>query len=119
MPLFIVGGLTEVNRRNQFYLVSDNWDDFGYLTSFILSYCDKDGEVTHIGGVKIGYRGQSERPDSTFKKIPKHFDQLEDDFFSLGTDFSYYQEIKEAYPDPVREALLKSLNDVAFNTSLI
>ena len=56
--------------------------------------------------------GRDRGPD-----IPDEFDRLDDRFFSLGQDDSYYTQLN-ALGDQVRDALLAALNDVAVNPDL-
>lgn len=56
--------------------------------------------------------GRDRGPD-----IPGEFDRLDDRFFSLGQDDSYYAQLN-ALGDQVRDALLAALNDVAVNPDL-
>lgn len=41
-----------------FYLIKDNWDDYGFKTTFVLYYYDGE-EMEDIGGVKIGTKENS------------------------------------------------------------
>ncbi|MDX6418934.1 MAG: hypothetical protein QOG28_3554 [Trebonia sp.] len=49
--------------------------------------------------------------------MPDVFDRLDDRFFSLGQDDSYYAQLN-ALGDQVRDELLAALNDVAVNADL-
>jgi hypothetical protein len=91
----------------------DHWDDYTYKTTFILNYRDDVG-LYDIGQVKIGRFGMGEdrRPG-----IPEDFDQLGQEYFSLGQDDSYYLALRDL-GDEVRETILRSLCDTAFDTQL-
>ena len=39
--------------KNALTLHYDNWNDYGYLTSFGMSFCDDSGNVHEVGSVKI------------------------------------------------------------------
>ena len=84
-----VGTRPTAQAVDQAYLLLDNWDDwFKYSTLYSLVIFDEDGERHSIGGVKIGQFGMEEgqrRAD-----LPEGFDRLDDRFFSLGQDDSYY-----------------------------
>ena len=95
---------------DQAYLWTDNWDDwFEFSTLYVLTYYDHEGNKHQLGGIKIGQldmeKGQR-RPD-----LPRKFEQLDNRFFSLGQDTSYYEDIRslgtEVYND-----LLYALKDV-------
>jgi len=102
------------------YLNRDFWDDWGkYCTQFYLTVVDQDGEQHDIGHVKIGQRGlkshvaHAELPPGHRKpNISPAFDQLDDDFFSVGQEEEYYANLG-ALGDAVREQVLTCLCDVA------
>ncbi|MBD3672001.1 MAG: AAA family ATPase [Planctomycetaceae bacterium] len=103
------------------YLHRDFWDDWGkYCTQFYLTIVDPDGEHHDIGNVKIGEAGlkpgrgknlpaQTRKPD-----IPASFDQLDEEFFSVGQDEDYYAKLGRL-GDSIRVRVLTSLNDVAWD----
>ncbi|WP_059171998.1 AAA family ATPase [Bacillus sp. FJAT-27445] len=95
--------------RNQVYLIKDNWDDwFTYRTMFTLTYIDANGETLYLGSVKIGETGlEKGRPN-----IPESFEALNERFFSLGQDVTYYERLNEL-GDDVRYEILNGLNDIA------
>ncbi|MGE8260237.1 MAG: AAA family ATPase [Stenotrophomonas sp.] len=106
-----------------FCLLLDRWDDWGkYRTQFYLYYFDSSGKRHSIGEVKIGQRGL--KPSGTVSEgfrapsLPKSFEYLSDEFFSLGQSDSYYEELNNIPPD-VKSRVLHSLRDVAFNLSLL
>ncbi|WOH57767.1 AAA family ATPase [Bradyrhizobium sp. BWC-3-1] len=73
------------------------------------------GERHDIGGVKIGEFGMAEnqrRPD-----IPTSFDELDQRFFSLGQDDSYYDDLNNLGPE-MRDRILHGLRDVALDPEL-
>jgi predicted ATPase len=98
------------------YLLTDNWDDwFKYSTLYSLIVFDEDGERHSIGGVKIGQFAmveQQRRPT-----IPEAFDNLDERFFSLGQDDSYYDDLNRL-GSAIRDRILQGLRDVALDTDL-
>jgi predicted ATPase len=97
------------------FLQVNDWDDFGFKTQFGLYYRNQAGTIRYLGDVKIGQAGldrQMSRPG-----VPVEFDQLGDEFFSLGQDASYYQRINEL-SDQTADEILRCLNDVAFDLDL-
>lgn len=104
------------------YLNRDKWDDWAkYCTQFYLTVVDQSGEQHGIGHVKIGQRGlkphgaSTELPPGHRKpNIPSAFEQLDDDFFSVGQDEEYYSNLS-ALGDTVREQVLNCLRDVAWD----
>ncbi|WP_343240030.1 ATP-binding protein [Streptomyces sp. SID12488] len=98
------------------YLVMDNWDDwFRYSTLYHLYYCDERGDVEQIGQVKIGQFNMA--TDQRAPDLPTTFEQLSDDFFSLGQDDSYYRSLNKL-GDSVRDEILRALHDVALDGDL-
>lgn len=99
-----------------FYLIEDNWDDwFEFSTLYELVFVDSTGKQYSLGGVKIGQFNMREgqrRPD-----IPLSFDVLDNRFFSLGQDVSFYQRLNNLGED-LRYQVLTRLQDVALNTEL-
>lgn len=48
-------------EKDTLYLHYDNWDDFGYKTSFNARYVDKNGNEHFLGLVSIGKVDMEER----------------------------------------------------------
>ena len=78
------------NYDDTFLLVQDNWNDFGFYTSFNL-YSWINGNIKYIGVVKIGQFGV----DKGRINIPKIFSKLSEDYFSLGQSVEYYKYFAE------------------------
>lgn len=99
----------KASKYNVFYLKSDNWDDFGHKTLFILNKVSSDGTLNSIGAVKIAQKGQKKGRT----KLPSEpFDELNKEYFSLGLRQDYYEKlikIDEA------EDVLQKLRDVAYD----
>lgn len=97
-------------------LVVDDWDDYGFKTTFYLYYCDAALNVHEIGGVKIGQFGMTskiyDRP-----VLPAAFNALEDQSFSVGQDDSYYAKMNTLSP-PDRMRILGALNDIAYDPDI-
>lgn len=101
------------NLRNIACLFSDNWDDFGFKTTFSLNIYDNSGTKIEIGNVKIGYKGQLQ--GWTAAAIPESFETLDQNFFSLGQDPDYYKNLTKHLPPNQRELVLQVLGDVAYS----
>jgi hypothetical protein len=107
------------------YLNRDKWNDWGkYCTQFYLTVVSPEGTKHSIGDVKIGQKGlqpgrATEELVAGYRTptIFSNFEQLSDDFFSLGQDEEYYVKIGKL-GDKIRERILKSLRDVAFDNNL-
>lgn len=103
-----------VSDENNVYLIIDNWNDwFKYTTQFYLLAFNEVSELIEIGSVKIGQVGmESGSPD-----IPIAFQRLGENFFSLGQDVHYYENLK-ALKDEKRQEIFKSLNDMSYNIEI-
>ncbi|MCA0906264.1 ATP-binding protein [Ruegeria marisrubri] len=107
---------TPSGLKNRVLLREDNWDDwFKFNTMYSLSYFDREGNENLIGSVKIGQFGM--QSDQRRADIPTDFDFLDERFFSLGQDDSYYIDLNEQ-GEEVRDRVLDGLNDVARNEDI-
>ncbi len=97
------------------YLKDDNWDDYHFKTLYYLTVFDDNGIKHEIGNVKIGCFGQ--QTDSR-TKIPQNFTKLNEEYFSLGQDTEYYQNI-QALNNELKEALLNGLKDIVRDEQLL
>lgn len=98
------------------YLLIDNWDDwFKYSTLYSLIIFDENGERHAVGGVKIGQFAMEEGQRRA--NLPEQFDTLDERFFSLGQDDSYYDALNRL-GGATRDRILRALCDVALDTEL-
>lgn len=99
---------------NTCYLKKDNWDDFGFKTTFGLSYSDDKGELVEIGFIRIMQKGQ----EIGKVTLPSdNFEFLDESYCSLGYSQSYYEEMFNI-PEPVRSKILESLRDCVHNSDI-
>ncbi|XPE24054.1 AAA family ATPase [Shigella sonnei] len=110
------GSMCSVEQSNCAYLITDNWDDwFEFSTMYTLVYIDSNKDKNIIGSTKIGQlnmaKGQS-RPS-----IPEAFEKLDESFFSVGQDDSFYEVLNELGED-IRNEILSSLNDIALSEDI-
>lgn len=97
------------------YLEIDYWNDYNFRTQFYLRYYDNSNNLNDIGFIKIGFRGQKEH-QSTYNHIPKKFEQLSDNFFSIGDRPEFYQAIYKL--GRVGKEILLALNDIVLESSI-
>jgi hypothetical protein len=90
---FKVLGLKEraVPVRGVVQLTPGDWDDYSFKTSFTAVYFDQHTTRIELGTVKIGYIGQLNGWSKD--KLPSTFIALPAEWFSLGQDVEYYQEV--------------------------
>jgi AAA domain, putative AbiEii toxin, Type IV TA system len=101
--------------KSRCFLTEDNWNDFGYRTLYRLNVFDSKGERHSVGTVKIGQFGMNRNQFSPI--LPRSFDKLENNFFSLGQDDSYYDLLNALGPQ-LRSRVLVGLRDVALDQQL-
>lgn len=104
---------------NTCYLKADNWNDYSFVTSFDLSLHDELGQYHEVGGLRIGFVGQTEET-STRAALTEDIiqDTLPKQFFSLGISSKYYSQLNGLNKE-LREAVLFGLRDVVFNSHFI
>jgi hypothetical protein len=104
------------SSRGRFFLIRDQWNDwFEWVTQFRLVFLDEKGETRSIGELKIGQVGLT--PEQRSPALPETFDALDLDFFSVGQDESYYENLKNL-GTALRVQVLTALRDIALDESL-
>ncbi|MGW1170600.1 AAA family ATPase [Streptomyces sp. NPDC002550] len=103
-----------------FYLVPDNWNDYGFVTQYELRFKQPHKQSEVIGGVRIAHVDMAaDRRDEfwrTEERLPRRFESLSEDFFSLGVQDTYYENVS-ALGASNRAAVLMALRDVAYDYS--
>lgn len=116
MNCYLKASISDIRSESKsgIFLLEEPWDDwFEHSTLYTLYYVDGEGEIKKIGGTKIGmFNMRDRRPN-----IPDECPGLNENFFSLGQDYSYYEKLN-ALGDDIREEILKSLKDVALDNEL-
>lgn len=93
-------------------LTKDNWDDFGYKTSFNLSYYIDMFKKTDLGFMKILHK------TSTETIIPNKFTKLGREYCSLAPSQKYYERLFDLGKSHY-EVILKGLNDIVYKPEII
>lgn len=110
----------EGNLRDVFFLVTDNWDDFGHKVQFHLNYIDFNGVESKIGTLKILQRSSLDAAHMQVMErtsLPKSFEELSEDFISLGQEERYYKNLRKFHRDRVDEVLV-ALRDISWQPAL-
>lgn len=115
---------TKVNEsfeKGFVYLVQNDWDDFGFKTSFDMYSHSFDGAFYYFGLVKIGCLGQD--LGYTSNEINKLFETgvfsgLPRGFFSLGQDVGYYIMLNKV-DRSCREFISRGIGDLIDNNDLM
>ena len=101
--------------QNCVYLQIDHWNDYSFVTMFQLSLHDENGTFHELGNIKIGFKNQDESI-STHSTLPTNFQELPENYFSLGTDVDYYATLKNNFSDDFTHNFLTSLKDIVFDS---
>lgn len=98
-----------------FFLEENNWDDFGYTTTYHLhaSALLTRGKPEYLGGLRIMRKGQTIQDayllDQLFGK--RAFRELPDDFVSLSMDVDLYMGVNRYLGSPEdRQSFIKALH---------
>lgn len=98
--------------KDTVYMQRDNWDDYGFKTTFCVFYCFEHMKLKQIGHLKIGVVNMEE--GRVVDLLDREFNQLEDRYFSLGQDENYYANVS-SLGEEKRKEFLKALQDVVYN----
>lgn len=110
----------EIPPRPGAYLVTDSWNDYGFMTLFDLYVrLPERGAPVRIGYVRIAH--DSMERGATFRSadlLPTRFESLDRGFFSLGQEDDYYSSLRTLLPQGMHVEILSALNDVAYTPAL-
>ncbi len=106
-----------LSPKDNIYLVTDKWNDYLFETLFYL-YVVVENKPIRIGEIKIGFVGQTEEISTRRKLNGLDLSYLPENFFSLGGDEEYYENIAKL-DDCLKILVLKNLNDIVFNEEII
>lgn len=107
---------------NTLVIYDDNWNDYGYRTTFHVVYCDQNRKVHQIGDLKIyNYDLDEKRTTKYYSSVssllPAKIVHLDEKFCSLGQSLSYYKNLK-TYLSESYIQVLNRLNDIAVQPAL-
>lgn len=105
------------STKNTVVLTWDDWNDYSYYTLFGIEFINNRGENITLGAVRIAYFGQKTGSNEKILKINDQFEKLEDKYFSLGTDDTYYENLNKL-GDELRDQILNGLNDIAVHANI-
>ncbi|MGG4132116.1 AAA family ATPase [Paenibacillus illinoisensis] len=91
-----------------FVLTKDNWNDYGFETTFFLDYW-KNNTSQFIGLVRILHISET----ATRFVIEDSFDELTNDFISLGYNEQYYNNIIALLGRTEAKRILTKLRDIS------
>jgi len=105
MPFF--KSKEKIDQYPCFLLIYDNWDDFGYKTTFSLEYHTENNRWNKIGAVSIMKRDTNK----TWDAMPIKFTSLDNSYCSLGISIEYYKTFQSLLSN--YQSALFALRDVA------
>jgi ABC-type transport system involved in cytochrome c biogenesis ATPase subunit len=92
-------------------LAQDNWDDYGYKTTFYATLFLAKGDEVDLGTVKIMHEAQT----GGYTDLPREpFEQLGPAFCSLGGELDYYEKLFKLGRSTYH-AYLRGLSDAAYS----
>ena len=119
MRFKIISSWGTSNTKNTIVLKTDNWDDFGYRTTFQGVFYDSQGIKQELGTVKIAMAVTNEGDFSgrTSDYLDSEFNSLPDNFYSLWQTAEAYKRVLEC-EKKCHFDILKSLNDISLNPDI-
>jgi hypothetical protein len=108
------GALKAVKEYPHVVLIQDNWDDYGYKTTFhAVLHLSADDQVD-LGDIKILRKDQTKG----FTELPKApFEHLGKKYASTGGGPSYYETLYKQ-KKTIARAYLRGIRDVAFSDTI-
>lgn len=92
----------------------DNWDDFGYKTTFSLCVYEPNGKRHKIGSLKIA---NVETLEVGRTKIRNSFKRLGENYASIGLQVTYYENLR-SLPKIGQKTVLSRLRDVSYSEDI-
>lgn len=106
-----------LSPKDNIYLMVDNWNDYSFKTLFHLFVVVQNKPV-RIGEIKIGFEGQTEEMSTRGKLQGLNLEHLPENFFSLGENDEYYENISKLDKE-LKVLVLQTLNDIVFSPEVI
>lgn len=107
----------EYSKKNVIMLRKDNWDDYGFKTTFDAIYIDQSGYTCELGSIKIARQGVK-RGIAVADLLPQSFDRLPEEYYSLWQSADAYELVKQL-ADDTNTNIFDDLNDIAYNLDLL
>lgn len=105
------------DTKNTVILIWDDWNDYSYYTLFGIEYINNQGQKVKLGAVRIAYFGQTTGREEKKLKINEQFEKLGSNYFSLGTEDTYYENLN-ILGELLRDQILKGLRDIALDDKI-
>lgn len=102
------------DTKNTILLSIKNWNDFGYNTLFGIHFVDLQKNLHEIGTLRIARIGQKSNISERAINIGETFESLDKNYFSLGTEDTYYENLN-LISEKLRDFVLFGLNDLSID----
>ena len=102
---------TDQDMSDGFYFAKDNWDDYGFKTTYQVVACF-EGEKKDLGNINITVYPYSSSDVISFDEIKKNLHSQ--NIISLG-NLEYYRFLNNIFDEKDRIEYLKILGDLAFD----
>jgi len=112
------GSFAPDEDKNAVYLRIDHWNDYSFVTSFEVIAFDEKGEKFNLPNIRVGFFGQTTEV-ATYQKLPKNFEQLSEEFFSLGMGVEFYKSLFSDFEIQWRQSFLEGVRDVVWDLSIL
>ena len=91
MKFRVVDTAFDTYEPDTVYLFKDNWNDYGYCTTYCMKYCETTQSID-IGHLRIGEFNMTS--DQRSPSLPSVFEKLNPEgFFSFSNNELYYNQI--------------------------
>lgn len=109
---FYLRSFREKKQFPCFVLSPSTWDDYGFKTTFELSFYSEKGFSTRVGTLKIMDRDNQDPDGKT--QLDEMFEKLDDNYYSLGFKLDYYYSLVSIFESQEQVyKVLNALNDAA------
>jgi hypothetical protein len=93
------------------YLIYDNWDDYGFRTTFGVTVFDENGSQHDLPRFNIGFAGQTTSVN-TYTLLKEPINELPEGFFSLCSSVDFYMKLYKDFSEDWRAEFLRAFKDL-------
>lgn len=111
--------LSYYDKMNDFVLENDNWNDYGFRTTYHLHIGSNilgSNKTEYLGYVKILKKGQT---DIESNLVPKSFNRLGSDFCSFSASLDLYEKAHKYLDKAQRIELMVALRSIVYDSKII
>lgn len=105
------------SKRDAIILRINNWNDYGFKTTFEAIYINQSGNIRDLGSIKIAKQGV-DSVHAIADLLPDSFDRLSEEYYSLWQSADAYESVRQL-SDDTNINIFEELNDIAYNLDLL